>query len=202
MFPPQQSNETSLVTFAQDPSTRTAAVLMGRIYYQDELKARLSLNQDFPSDAALVLAIFQQCGAKVLEWLEGEFALVVYDSEKRCLFAMRDPLGNWPLYWVYNSHTVQIGTNLRSLAQQLPQAAINRDFLAAFLIFPYAGVEMATEQTAFEQIQRILPGTIVSLYPDGRARQIWLAVYAYLPSSREGTHSVWENRIPLIGRYG
>lgn len=166
---PSLSPTESLVKFTEDSTTETAAVLMGKLYYQDELKARLAQNskQDFPSDAALALAIFQQYGAKGLEWLEGEFALVVFDPKQRRLFAMRDPLGNWPLYWVYNSQTVRVSTNLRLLAQRQSPASINLDFLASFLMFPYAGVELATEQTAYEGIKRILPGTIIALHLDG-----------------------------------
>jgi asparagine synthase (glutamine-hydrolysing) len=172
---PAESPELSLVTFAQDSITGRAAVLMGRLYYQDELKARLpkEIDRDLPSDAALALAIFRHYGSQGLEWLEGEFALVIFDPERQCLFAMRDPMGSWSLYWASDGKTVWVSTNLRLLAGRLPQASINRDFLASFLMFPYAFVELATEKTAFEGIKRILPGTILALHPDGRAQPTW-----------------------------
>ena len=175
LFSSKQSPKESLVTFAQDSTTGIAAVLMGRLYYQDDLKAHFSqaFEQDFASDAALALAIFEHYGAKGLEQLEGEFALVIFDPEKQCLFALRDPLGNYPLYWVDDRKTLRVSTNLRLLAQQIPQASINRDFLASFLMFPYAFVELSAKQTAFEGIQRLLPGTLLALHPDGRTTQIW-----------------------------
>ncbi|MGK7948379.1 MAG: asparagine synthase-related protein, partial [Xenococcaceae cyanobacterium] len=175
LFPPQQSLKESLITFARDSTTETATVLMGRIYYQNDLKNHFpeAFHQDLSSDAALVLAIFRHYGSKGLEQLEGEFALVIFDHKKQCLFGLRDPLGNYPLYWISDGKTLRISTNLILLAQQISQASINRDFLASFLMFPYAFVELATEQTAFENIQRLLSGTLLALHPNGSAIKIW-----------------------------
>ena len=59
------------------------------------------------------------------------------------------------------------------LAQQNSQTSINQDFLASFLMFPYAFVELSTEQTAFEGIQRLLPGTLLALHTNGSVNKIW-----------------------------
>jgi asparagine synthase (glutamine-hydrolysing) len=177
VFPckPSLAEQRSLITFAQDPITKIATVLIGHLHYQDELLAHLtqSLIKDFAKDAALALYIFQYYGVESLQRLEGEFALVIFDPQKQCLLALRDPLGSYPLYWTYNDNTIRVSTNLRLLAQQIPQADINRDFLASFIMFSYASVELATEQTAFHQIQRILPGNLLALYPDRRVVSLW-----------------------------
>ena len=175
LFPPQQSSKESLITFAQDSTTAIAAVLMGRIYYQDDLKNHFpeAFQQDFTSDAALVLAIFRHAGSKGLEQLEGEFALVIFDPEPQCLVTMRDPLGSWPLYWTHDGQTLRVSNSLRLLAGKLPQAHLDLDFISLFLVYPYPAVELPTEQTAFEKIRRILPGTIMALYPDGRKTLSW-----------------------------
>ncbi len=177
IFSLQQSSTTELplVTFARDSKTAMASVLMGQLYYQDELKACLpqKVKQDLPSDAALALAVFQHHGLKGLEWLEGEFALVIFDPETQGLVTMRDPLGSWPLYWTHDGQTVRVSTNLQLLAGRLPQANLDLDFLSLFLAYPYPAVELPTEQTAFEKVRRILPGTIMTLYPDGRKTLSW-----------------------------
>ncbi len=175
LFPSQQSSKESLITLAQDSTTEIAAVLMGRIYYQDDLNNHFpeAFEQDLTSDAALVLAIFRHYGSKGIEQLEGEFALVIFDPEKQCLFALRDPLGSYPLYWISDGKTMRVSTNLKLLAQQSSQASINQDFLASFLMFPYAFVELTTEKTAFEGIQRLLPGTLLALHANGSVTKIW-----------------------------
>lgn len=175
--PPQQSGtaELPLVTFARDNRTETASVLIGQLYYRDELKIRLSIEtrQNLPSDAALALIVFQHYGLEGLKWLEGEFSLVIFDPETRRLVTMRDPLGNWSLYWTYEDRVVRVSTNLQLLARKLPQVNFDLDFLALFLAYPYPAVELPTEQTAFEKIRRILPGTIIILYPNGRQTLHW-----------------------------
>jgi asparagine synthase (glutamine-hydrolysing) len=163
-----------LVTLSEDSATGIAAVLMGKIYYQDNLKTHFpqAFQQDLISDVALVLAIFREYGTAGLAQLEGEFALVIFDPNTYCLLALRDPLGNYPLYWLQTKNTIRVSTNLKLLARQ-SQAAINGDFLASFLMFPFAFAELASEQTAFRGIQRVLPGTLVALTPKVRATQIW-----------------------------
>ncbi len=155
IFPSQKLPKESLITFAQDSTTEIATVLMGRIYYQNDLKHHFpeAFQQDLTSDAALVLAIFRHYGSKGLEKLEGEFALVIFDPKQQCLLALRDPLGNYPLYWVSDGKALRVSTNLKLLAQNSSQASINQDFLASFLMFPYAFVELATEKTAFKGIR-------------------------------------------------
>jgi asparagine synthase (glutamine-hydrolysing) len=170
--PSAPASAQSLVTFAKDAATGTAAALMGTLHYRDDLKARLSPVR-FQNDAELVLASFLQHGVTGLTWLEGEFALAVFAAQERCLLAMRDPLGNYPLYWVCHNHTVRVSTHLRFLAQRLPETSLNLDFLASFLMFPYAGVELATEQTAFTGSQRVLPGTLLRLHPCCPATRQW-----------------------------
>ncbi|ELS04341.1 asparagine synthase (glutamine-hydrolyzing) [Xenococcus sp. PCC 7305] len=175
LFPAQQLPGLSLITFAQDPTKDLKVVLMGRIYYQDNLKNHFpeAFQQDLTSDADLILAIFRNYRFKGLEQLEGEFALVIFDPKQQCLLALRDSLGNYPLYWFSDSQTLRVSTNLQSLAKQSPHSSINQDFLASFLMFPYAYTELTIKKTAFNGIQRLLPGTLLEFYPNGNTNKIW-----------------------------
>ena len=166
-FLPAIFPEPALVTFSEDTTAEIAVALMGKIHYQDNLKTKFPeiFQQNLTSNAALVLAIFQKYDTAGLQQLEGEFALVIFAAKQQRLLAMRDPLGNYPLYWIRQENTVRVSTNLKLLARQC-QCPVNRDFLAAFLMFPFAFVELATEATAFQKIQRILPGTLLELTPN------------------------------------
>ncbi|MEM9271822.1 MAG: asparagine synthase-related protein [Cyanobacteria bacterium P01_F01_bin.143] len=172
IFPSQQSSKNSLLTFAQDDTTAIATVLMGRIYYKNDLKTHFpeAFEQYLTSDAALVLAIFRDYGLQGLEKLEGEFSLVIFDPNKQKLIALRDPLGNYPLYWKSDGKILRVSTSLKLLAKE---NQVNQDFLGSFLMFSYAFVELATEQTAFKGIQRILPGNLIALDSQGNIEKIW-----------------------------
>lgn len=161
----QYFNQNPLVFFAEDITTGTAVILIGKIYYQNDLKHQfpdLSFSS-FPSDAHLILAILQNNDLQALESLEGEFALVAYHPFSNSLIALRDILGNYPLYWLSDGRNLHIGTHLQRLAQAYTQKILNRDFIASFLSFPFAFTELFTEKTIFEGIHRILPGNLLQL---------------------------------------
>lgn len=175
-LPPNSSNDDDyLVTFASAPKLGIAVVLMGRLFYRHELCSRLSnaYLYDFSSDAALVLAVFQQLGDRGLSLLEGEYAIVLFDRSQQQIFAARDPLGAWPLYWTTEGSKLRVNTSLLKLARKIQDRKLNLDFLATFLMFPYAFVELHSEQTAFHQANRIMPGTIWSLSLQRQAKKVW-----------------------------
>ncbi|NEO77981.1 asparagine synthase-related protein [Moorena sp. SIO4G3] len=172
VFPSKRDHvmRSPLVTFARNYQSRTAAVLMGHLCYQDELLAKLpqSITQNCTSDAAIALAVYSHFGRQGLEQLEGEFSLVVWDGELQRLFALRDPLGCWQLFWLKAGTTLALSTSILPLLDLLPNKPFNLDFLAQFLMLPSPAVELPTEETAFTGINRVLPGTILTITATGK----------------------------------
>ena len=169
------SNLTSpLITYARDELTKNLVIFIGKIYYQDELKTIYpeAFREKTNPEASIALAIYQQKGIEGLQDLEGEFALVIFDRQKSSLIALRDPIGSYPLYWTFDKHTIRISGDLQHLARQ-KKAKINRDFLASFLMFPFAFVELPREETAFEGIQRLSPGSCGEFSPPNLVQKHW-----------------------------
>jgi asparagine synthase (glutamine-hydrolysing) len=145
-------------------SDDAVVVFLGRLYYQGDLAARLKQRPANAIDAALVLAAYRQLGSKALECLEGDFAILVWDRTRNTLLATRDPLGGFPLYWMQRGTAIAVSTDLRVLLDRLPTRAINRDYLAEFLMLPGCGTqELYYEACAYQGIQRILPGTLLAV---------------------------------------
>src|SRR5271155_4755141 len=72
------------------------AVLMGRLSYRRDLTARLpeaDHEQESLDDAALALAAYRHLGLDGIERLEGDFALVIWDGNRRRLVASREAMG-------------------------------------------------------------------------------------------------------------
>jgi asparagine synthase (glutamine-hydrolysing) len=161
-----------LVSYAHDERARIAVVLLGRLHYRDDLLARLSGRAGLAgaSDASLVLALFSQAGRRGLEDLEGSFALVVHDANEGRLFAQRDPLGAWPLYWIDQGQgsSIVLSTSLEALVTRQPGRSFDIESLARFLIQPFPGAELPGEQTVYSSIRRVVPGTIVGFDAAGR----------------------------------
>ena len=53
------------------------------------------------SDCELLLPLYEEYGLDMFRRLDAEFALILYDGEKDCLIAARDPIGIRPLYYGY-----------------------------------------------------------------------------------------------------
>jgi asparagine synthase (glutamine-hydrolysing) len=150
----RRSQRPSLVTLAKDEESRSAAVLLGRIFYREDLLVYLPRTPDLreASDAALALAAYCHLGRKGLERLEGEFALVIWDGKRRRMWAQRDPFGCWPLFWSATDAAVGVSTSLEALAAEQPGRSFNLDALAEFLMQPLPASELPCEQTAFHRI--------------------------------------------------
>jgi asparagine synthase (glutamine-hydrolysing) len=143
-------------------------LLLGRLYYRAALFARVAgqLATEGPcetvSDAALALAAYRQHGCEGIPLLEGDFALVIWDSRSRELIGARDPLGGYPLYWIQTGETIALSTSLRSLVSLLPRLRLNMDYLADYLMLPgCAREELPGERCAYEDVRRVLPGSII-----------------------------------------
>jgi asparagine synthase (glutamine-hydrolysing) len=164
----------NLITCARDELTKNLVIFIGKIYYKDDLKTIYPqvFREKTNSEASIALAIYQQKGIQGLQDLEGEFALVIFDAQKHSLIVLRDPIGSYPLYWTSHDRTIRISTNLVHLARQT-KATINRDFLASFLMFPFAFVELPKEQTAFEGITRLPPGTCMEFSLPNLVQKHW-----------------------------
>ena len=73
-------------------------VFNGEIYNFKELKEKYQINATTTSDTEILLELYSLRGYKMLDELNGMFAIVVYDIAKNELFVARDRLGIKPLY--------------------------------------------------------------------------------------------------------
>jgi len=80
-------------------------VCNGEIYgfrpLRDTLKAKgYSFRSD--SDCEILIPLYLEYGVKMFSMLDAEFALILYDGEKKSFIAARDPIGIRPLYFGYD----------------------------------------------------------------------------------------------------
>ncbi|RMH21464.1 MAG: asparagine synthase B [Acidobacteria bacterium] len=72
----------------------------GEIYNHRSLRAELAGSYDFQtgSDCEVILALYRRYGTEFLNRLNGIFAFVLYDRERRRYLIARDPIGVMPLF--------------------------------------------------------------------------------------------------------
>ncbi|MCZ4295972.1 MULTISPECIES: asparagine synthase B [Vibrio] len=88
------------------PDKKHILAVNGEIYNHKEIRARYEGKYDFQtdSDCEVILALYQDMGADLLEELNGIFAFVLYDEEKDQYLIGRDHIGIIPLYQGYDEH--------------------------------------------------------------------------------------------------
>src|SRR5215204_5803375 len=75
------------------------------------------------SDSEIALHLFEESGAKCLEYLRGEFAFVIWDEENKSLFAARDRFGIKPLFYAEHDRKIYLASEVKALfAAGLPAA--------------------------------------------------------------------------------
>jgi asparagine synthase (glutamine-hydrolysing) len=134
-------------------------VYNGEIYNSPGLRADLeSRGAKFTtrnSDTEVLLQLYDQKGAAMLEDLNGMFAFVIYDRDRRVLFGARDRIGIKPLYYTQEGRTLAFGSELKCLFT-LPWVERRVD---AESLFHYASLRFIPgEQSIVEGIKRLPPG--------------------------------------------
>jgi asparagine synthase (glutamine-hydrolysing) len=164
------------------------------IELMDEADARaswlLSAEQDGPHVAAvlglirplaqdqnaarLVLECYARGGIDEVCQLAGDFSLVLWDAAAGQLFALRDPMGGFPLFWTLLPRGFALDTSLSRLAAAHGRDTLDRRFLGAFLCASEVhNEELNTKLTAYASIERVPPGDCLSFEPcERRVRRL------------------------------
>jgi asparagine synthase (glutamine-hydrolysing) len=93
-------------------------VFNGEIYNHRELRARLDrLGARFHSltDTEVLLQLYRQDGAAMVELLRGMFAFAIWDARRRRMFVARDPYGIKPLYIADDGATFRAASTVKAL---------------------------------------------------------------------------------------
>jgi asparagine synthase (glutamine-hydrolysing) len=160
----QQRRAPRLLSAAQDDLQ--TVLMIGRLHYREDtlqrVRSRLAERtrvQGRANDAVLAQACYRVEGIEGLCRLEGDFVLACYDRSTHRLVTLRDPMGNYPLFWVQQGETIAVSTSIRPLADLVPDLELDAEYTADYLVFPYEFcAELPLQHTAYHGVQRLLPG--------------------------------------------
>jgi asparagine synthase (glutamine-hydrolysing) len=85
---------------SNQPMNHNNCVLVcnGEIYNYKELVTQFNLDMQTGSDCEVIMLLYEKLGKDFINYLDGEFAFVLYDVKDDTIFVGRDPYGVRPLY--------------------------------------------------------------------------------------------------------
>jgi asparagine synthase (glutamine-hydrolysing) len=149
-------------------------VFDGRLDNRDELIAALRLGVATgrqTSDAAIVLAGYQEWGEQCVEHLLGPFAVAIYDSLTQRVVCARDALGDRTLFYYLDSRQLIVGSEEQAvLAHPAVSGRLNETTVALY----FAVESPADGATFFRDIRELVPAHLMVVEAEReRKRRYW-----------------------------
>jgi asparagine synthase (glutamine-hydrolysing) len=155
-----------------NPQGTTFIVFNGEIYNSTELRNDPALaGRSFHSrtDTEVLLRLYERVGfARLLDRIEGMFALCIVDLRRREMHLARDPFGIKPLYWVRRGRTFLFSSEVKSFLlhpQFVPE--IDVEALDECLTFGFC----AADRFLLKGVKPLPPGYWLRLTPEGHSLQ-------------------------------
>ncbi|MGY1425069.1 asparagine synthase (glutamine-hydrolyzing) [Lysobacter sp. A289] len=160
-----------LATGAQplpNPRRTVWTVFNGEIFNYVELRAALeALGHRFRtrSDTEVIVHLYDRYGDRFVEHLNGQFAIALWDSERRRLVLARDRAGIRPLFHARGGGRVWFASEVKALLAVLPECTtLNPSGLVQALTY-WSTVD---PDTIYDGVQSLPPGCLLAIEHDGR----------------------------------
>lgn len=138
-------------------------VFNGEIYNFRELREHLRTKGHIfrtQSDTEIIVHAYEEFGREFPAWLNGMFAIALYDSAKQEIYLARDHVGIKPLYYFYDHHHLVWGSEIKAiLASGCVRRQLNLDALGEFMAWEY----IPGKQTLFQSLFKLEAGQILKL---------------------------------------
>lgn len=133
-------------------------VFNGEIFNYPELQADLKRRgHRFKTqcDTEVILHLYEEYGPDCLKYLNGQFAIAIWDRRNQQLFIARDRLGVRPLFYTVANGQLVFGSEIKTL---LAHPAVSADLDPAALAQVFAFWAAQPPNTVFQNIQTLPPG--------------------------------------------
>jgi asparagine synthase (glutamine-hydrolysing) len=160
-------------------------VFNGEIYNYLELRSNLEKKGHHfstHSDTEVILHLYEDLGPGCLRYLNGQFAIAVWDNKEKTLFLARDRFGIRPLFYTITPSTLLFASEIKALfTDKSIKAEIDPRSICQ--IFTYWAT--LSPNTAFVGIKEIPPGHYLLVHnKDVRIEQYW---------NLEFPHNIYQN---------
>jgi asparagine synthase (glutamine-hydrolysing) len=160
------------------PMTAGAQTIIfnGEIYNYIELRemlARIGHSFNTQSDTEVILHLYQEYGPDCVGLLNGMFAFLIYDRDRKQILAARDHFGIKPLYFFEDLNHLLFASEIKALLEHpAVKAEPNYRAIQEYLVFQY----VFSDETFFKSIRKVPPGHyhLIDLRSfEGRSIKYW-----------------------------
>ncbi len=183
------------------PDKRFLLAHNGEFYGYQPIRADLTSRGDrftTKSDSEIVMHLTRRFGLdETLKHLRGEFAFALYDDEEEQLHLVRDRFGIKPLYYHAGPNGVVFGSEVKVI---FAHPEVPRKFSNEGLFHQLIQV-MVPGTTAFEGVEQVRPGHVVTIKREGtgytvKSREYW--DFEFPESSAHKAAQTEEESIELV----
>ncbi len=134
------------------------------------------------TDTEVALHLYEDYGAHCLPRLRGEFALAIWDSANRTLFAARDRFGAKPLYYAVRQEVLHVASEVKAIFAAGVDTRWDEESLYQRLTGP-----SLPDRTLFRGVRQLPAGHYLLATPEAfRVVPYWDLAYAATPASEPG----------------
>lgn len=138
-------------------------VFNGEIYGYKKLREKIQKEKKYifrtKSDTEVILAMYLLYGEKFIEYIDGMFAIVLYDERKGRLYLYRDRAGIKPLYYYMAGGQLLFASELKAVKCMLRPDEIKTDKSALYDYFSYGYVP--EPKSIYENIYKMKPASCI-----------------------------------------
>jgi asparagine synthase (glutamine-hydrolysing) len=136
-------------------------IFNGEIYNFQKLRQMLEEKGHFfrtNCDGEVLVHAYEEFGEDFLKYLNGMFAICLYDSRKRELILARDRVGIKPLYYYFSKGNFVFASEIKSILElNTVKREVNIEALNQYFALRYNPLE----ETLFKGIKRLLPAHFI-----------------------------------------
>jgi asparagine synthase (glutamine-hydrolysing) len=159
-------------------------VFNGEIYNYKDLRRRLEgTGHRFSSqsDTETIIHLYEDLGTECFEYLNGMFALAIWDRRQRQLVLARDRLGKKPLYYQWRDRQLLFGSELKALAEAPSfDCRISPGSIDAYLTYQY----VPHPESIYRSVRKLPPGHF-AVFRQREETESWVQRYWNFDASVE-----------------
>ena len=143
-------------------SGRYVIVYNGEIYNKEKLKKKINFKKlKGTSDTEILLNLFEKYRLKCLDYLDGMYSFVIYDTKDNKLYFARDRLGIKPLYFFENENFFFFSSEIKPIINYTNKNNLNPKSVYDFFINQRMD---HFDKTFFKNVRSIEPAQFGKIY--------------------------------------